>query len=288
MDDARDDNKESTETKDLSGELKGDSKVVDNEQTSDQSADSRFGRISIESALNSESSESESHDALLFKLVSDSVLSNLSQGNKIPTPKKFDDKEFLDSLHKRLELQDKKIADLSALVWLMDRQLNVNKAPLHRILAVDPLHYSEKMEADPGDLSKFTLVASDKMIGANWHPIEAKADRKWRWSGPGNTSTLVIPNLKGGKLQFSMRLNTPPWIDLASEVEFTIGRRRFLLTPSSEKGLWNATVVLPETEENQYVVLSIRVIDMKSPATVPNFDKRQIGVAFHSLTITKK
>lgn len=54
---------------------------------------------------------------------------------------------------------------------------------------------------------QFTLPLDDSLIGIGWYQPESNAQATWRWSGPGLTSTLLIPRFLNGRIRMVLDFN---------------------------------------------------------------------------------
>jgi len=202
-----------------------------------------------------------------------------------------DQAAMLDAMRQVIEVQNRKIATLTGLVYLLDRQLNAHHRPLHEVLRIDPLPTAhlpaEEKAARPEPL--VVLFASDRQfIGRNWHPREQQGAVTLRWSGPGPVSTVLVPNLRGGRLRFTFQMWSPPWIDIRFHLAIRMGRVALDLARGQEDGLWEAVVDLPETADEEYDVLSFALKMMESPSSMgTGADTRKLGIAMSRIEIAR-
>lgn len=197
---------------------------------------------------------------------------------------------MLDAMRAVIDLQNRRIASLTGLVYLLDRQLNAHHRPLHEVLRIDPLpmaHLPGEETAKPEPLAM--LFASDRQfIGRNWHPREQQGAVTLRWSGPGPVSTVLVPNLGGGRLRFTFQMWSPPWIDIRFHLSVRMGRVALELARGQEDGLWEAVVDLPKTADEEYDVLSFTLKMMESPASMgTGADTRKLGIAMSRIEIAR-
>ncbi|SFK25314.1 hypothetical protein SAMN02745775_101826 [Falsiroseomonas stagni DSM 19981] len=197
---------------------------------------------------------------------------------------------MLDAMRAVIDLQNRRIASLTGLVYLLDRQLNAHHRPLHEVLRIDPLpmaHLPGEETAKPEPLA--VLFASDRQfIGRNWHPREQQGAVTLRWSGPGPVSTVLVPNLRGGRLRFTFQMWSPPWIDIRFHLSARMGRVALDLARGQEDGLWEAVVDLPKTADEEYEVLSFTLKMMESPASMgTGADTRKLGIAMSRIEIAR-
>lgn len=58
-----------------------------------------------------------------------------------------------------------------------------------------------------GSFDRFRLPIDESVIGFGWHDVERSDERIWRWSGPGLTSSLVLPKLFKSKAALSVEIS---------------------------------------------------------------------------------
>lgn len=245
------------------------------------SAKSRFDRISMKDILAAQPEDVSAFDEELFAMLSSRIASDLEEKAEMPP-------HTDEAIQAVIRAQNDRISKLSALVWLLDRQMNANRVPLYRLLDIDPLHYAEDMASEHAPDAVFRLTPLDKVVGANWHARNSHGGRSWIWSGPESVSTIVLPNLGGGRLELNIILTIAEWLDMQEDLDVRLGGRDLVLSPGEQPKTWTAQIDLAPTPEQEFMTLCFCVRRMSSAHEEGrSSDRRKIGVAFHGLELTK-
>lgn len=113
-----------------------------------------------------------------------------------------------DPQHKFLRQLVADHAKLLAEVQYVREELNGVPLSHTRQKAVDPVAFMGELERKKGTEGPklYQVDLNHGFVGGGWYAAEGSNDHYWRWSGPTNSSTVLLPSLGGGKLRFDLKV----------------------------------------------------------------------------------
>ncbi len=159
------------------------------------------------------------------------------------------------------------------------------------MVRIDPLSEApevptEMLDAPPPAFFEADLTS--RFIGVNWYPVEQDGPLTWRWSGPNQHSTIILPSLGGGKLRVVLELTSGDGAPIETNLMCMLAGVQLVLANKPNTRVWVADVEIEQVPPLSQMVLHFDVQKMFSPADSGGQDRRQLGVAIWRCRIEQR
>ena len=197
----------------------------------------------------------------------------------------------------QLKVLQERVASLSAALYILERQLNGVKSPLHQQLRIDPLRQSNipppqapQPQPQPQPKTNVTIDAIDLNPKYGWHQLELSDDRSWRWAGGFGRSALLLPVMDAGLYRFTAKTWAFDNFDIARDLQVNVfgSSHHFKRNPRDPDNIWSFEARQSTPTPAQPSICAFFYEKSKSPSEIgPGDDTRQLAFALESLSITQ-
>ena len=193
-----------------------------------------------------------------------------------------------DILEKLLE----KLAKLSAVVYVLEREINGIRAPIHHHLGIDPLrHIDVSVTKEPAGAHELRLHAEDLNPKYGWHALERSGETMWRWAGASPRAAILLPPLVKGVYRVQAHIWPFHDFDISKDLEVSLFGRRYSFSHEATENSENIWCFEAEQDHEATArpeVLAFFIGKSASPKSIgTNQDKRELAFAFQSINLTK-
>jgi hypothetical protein len=123
----------------------------------------------------------------------------------------------------------------------------------------------------PTDADHFKLDLTADVIGSHWYAAERAGDHVWRWSGPHNVSTLVLPGLAAERLRLRLSFNAAP-----HDIDVSVEGVAIPLTPDpAVANTLHGFIERPRRRSRETFILTVRLPE----AAMQTTGRRRLGIA---------
>ncbi len=185
-----------------------------------------------------------------------------------------------------------RVARLSATVYVLEREINGIKAPIHKHLRIDPLQQIDIADIqEPAPTQSISISAQDLNPKYGWHALESSQTTSWRWAGGSRRAAILLPPLAKGKYQVRAKIWPFHDFDLSSDLQVNIFGKDLEFTQikgETEADIWSFNLKQEDISYSTPGVMAFFIHKHCSPSELGlNDDKRQLAFAFERLEITK-
>lgn len=137
----------------------------------------------------------------------------------------------------------------------------------------------------------FVLPIDDSVLSLGWYDLEESGDSSWRWSGPGNNSSLLLPRLFEGKVRIDAKVAI---FDISCMPEaglISVNNMPVDCTFTPDEGSDTSGVVSFEVDltgsNSAFFMLGFHVKNTMSPQERgDNDDARKLGICLYKLSFS--
>ncbi len=186
------------------------------------------------------------------------------------------------------------IGALSARVALLQQAATNVQASRAALIAIDPLPFipEDRTPLPVQPPPRYALAAdAPDFNGTGFYGPETNGRESWRWVRPDSASTILLPSLGGGRLLLRVGLMLP----FGHTFDTAVARMRVNsmdvemapVIPPGNRGLFEATIELPEDEGLGTFVLMLESTSFTVPDAVPNSETRALGLGLQTVVLEK-